>query len=78
MATEFGSCCEALKDTMTSEEFEPLIAVDSAGVLYMSVGMLDAAGEEDNVVDHPVYFCPFCGKGLQTEAEVAAKVGPTA
>jgi hypothetical protein len=38
--------------------------------------MLDAAGEEDNVVDHPVYFCPFCGKGLQTEAEVATKVGP--
>jgi hypothetical protein len=76
MATQFGSCCEALKDAMTSEEFEPLIAVDTAGVLYMSVGMLDAAGEEDNVVDHPVYFCPFCGKGLQTEAEVATKVGP--
>jgi hypothetical protein len=76
MAAEFGSCCEALKDAMTSEEFEPLIAVDTAGVLYMSVGMLDAAGEEDNVVDHPVYFCPFCGKGLQTEAEVATKVGP--
>jgi hypothetical protein len=27
------------------------------------------------MVDHPVYFCPFCGKGLQTEAEVEAKAG---
>jgi hypothetical protein len=75
MATQFGSCCEGLKDVLTSEEFEPLIAVDDSGVLYMSVGMLDAESDEANMVDHPVYFCPFCGKGLQTEAEVESKAG---
>ena len=70
----FGTCCEGLKDVLTNEEFEPLMAVDDQGVLYMSVGMLDAETDEANMVDHPVYFCPFCGKGLQTEAEVDAKV----
>lgn len=75
MATQFGSCCENLKEVLASEEFEPLIAVDNSGVLYMSVGMLEAESDEADMVDHPVYFCPFCGKGLQTEAEVEAKAG---
>ena len=74
MAAEFGSCCESLKDAMKSDEFEPLIAVDN-GVLYMSVGLLEAGGDEADTVDHPMFFCPFCGKGLQTEAEVEAKAG---
>jgi hypothetical protein len=75
----FGSCCEGLKDALTSEEFEPLFAVDEAGVLYMSVGLIDAEGEEEpNMVDHPVYFCPFCGTKLQTEEEVEAKLGAEA
>jgi hypothetical protein len=76
---EFGSCCEGLKDALTSEEFEPLFAVDEAGVLYMSVGLIDAEGEDEpNMVDHPVYFCPFCGTKLQTEEEVEAKLGAEA
>lgn len=69
----FGGCCDALKDALTNEEFEPLMAVDDSGVLYMSVGLLDAEGEEPNMVDHPMYFCPFCGTKLQTEEEVEAK-----
>ena len=70
----FGNCCEGLKDALTSEDFEPLIAVDDAGVLYMSVGLLDAQGEEEpNMVDHPMYFCPFCGTKVQSEEEVEAK-----
>jgi hypothetical protein len=73
---KFGNCCESLKDAMGSEEFEPLIAQDEDGVLYMSVGMLDTETEEDpNMVDHPVYFCPFCGTKLQTPEDVDAKVG---
>ena len=39
---------------------------------------LTALAEEDdepNMVDHPVFFCPFCGKGVQTPAEVDAKTG---
>ena len=27
------------------------------------------------MVDHPVFFCPFCGTKLQTEDEVEAKTG---
>jgi hypothetical protein len=27
------------------------------------------------MVDDPVLFCPFCGKVLQTEAEIDAKSG---
>jgi hypothetical protein len=30
------------------------------------------------MVDHPVYFCPFCGTKLQTEEEVDAKLGAEA
>jgi hypothetical protein len=70
----FGTCCEGLKDALTSEDFEPLMAVDEAGVLYMSVGLLDAQGEDEpNMVDHPMYFCPFCGTKLQSEEDVEAK-----
>jgi hypothetical protein len=70
----FGNCCEGLKDALSSDDFEPLIAVDDSGVLYMSVGLLDAQGEEEpNMVDHPMYFCPFCGTKVQSEEDVEAK-----
>ena len=77
-AGTFGGCCEGLKDVLTNEEFEPFMAVDDHGVLYMSVGMLDAESDEANMVDHPMYFCPFCGTKLQTEADVEAKAGKVA
>jgi len=62
-------------DVLESEDFEPLIAEDEDGVLYMSIGLVDPEKEEDpNMVDHPVFFCPFCGSKLQTPDEVDAKV----
>jgi len=71
---KFGSCCESLKDAMQSQEFEPLIAEDDEGVLYMSVGMLDTDDDDEpNMVDHPVFFCPFCGTKLQSAEEIDAK-----
>ncbi len=74
---EFGSCCEDLKDVMAGEDFEPLLMVADNGVLYMSVGLIagEEGGEEGGMVDHPVFFCPFCGSKLQTEDEVRAKGG---
>ena len=61
---------------MSGNEFEPLISVGEDGVLYMSVGMLDTETDDDpNMVDHPVFFCPFCGTKLQTPEDVDAKVG---
>jgi hypothetical protein len=72
---EFGSCCEELKDAMSGEEFEPLITVGDDGVLYMSVGLIDLEDDEPGMVDHPVFFCPFCGTKVQDAQEVRAKTG---
>ena len=46
----------------------------------MSVGLMEVEGEEDepSMVDHPVYFCPFCGTKLQSEEEVEAKLSAEA
>jgi hypothetical protein len=76
MAGKFGDCCDTMKDVLESEEFEPLIAADEEGILYLSIGALDAEKEDEpNMVDHPVFFCPFCGTKLQTPEEVDAKLG---
>jgi hypothetical protein len=74
-AGKFGSCCENLKDAMAGDEFEPLISVDDDGVLYMSVGLLEADEDEPNMIDHPIFFCPFCGTKLQSPEDVDAKTG---
>ena len=75
-SSKFGSCCEGLKDAMQNQEFESLIAVDEDGVLFMSVGLLEVESEDEpNMVDHPIFFCPFCGTKLQTPEEVDAKMG---
>ena len=67
---------------MSGEEFEPLITVGEDGVLYMSVGLIDLEEEEPGMVDHPLFFCPFCGTKLQTRRRKcaprpAAKTAPT-
>lgn len=73
---EFGSCCEELREAMEGEEFEPLIAVGEDGVLYLSVGMVDLEDDDEpGMVDHPLFFCPFCGTEVQTEERVAELVG---
>ncbi len=74
----FGECCDELKEVLEATDFDPLIAAGAEGVLYMSIGILDGEeGEADvaNVIDHPVFFCPFCGTKLQTREEVEAKSG---
>ncbi|MBI1648423.1 hypothetical protein C6Y62_04305 [Hyphomicrobium sulfonivorans] len=62
---------------MSGEEFEPLLTVGEDGVLYMSVGLIDLDEEDDDagMVDHPMFFCPFCGTKLQTVEDVRAKTG---
>ena len=51
---------------MSGNEFEPLITVGEDGVLYMSVGLVELEDDEPGMVDHPLFFCPFCGKRVQT------------
>jgi hypothetical protein len=70
-AHTFGSCCDNLKEAMAGEDFEPLITVGDEGVLYMTVGLIDLEDEDPALVDHPLFFCPFCGTRLQSKEEVA-------
>ena len=78
--SRFGSCCQDLKEVLDAEDFDPLLYEAEDGVLYLSVGILDmedpqAEDDEEGsgFLDHPVYFCPFCGNKLQTPEEVEAK-----
>lgn len=71
----FGSCCDELKEAIAGEEFEPLITVGEDGILYMSVGLLEIEDDEPGMVDHPLFYCPFCGKHVQTIEDVQAKSG---
>ncbi len=73
--TKFGSCCEELKEALDGGDFEPLITVGQDTVIYMTVGLVDLEDDEPGLVDHPLFFCPFCGTKLQTPEEVRAKVG---
>jgi len=74
---KFGTCCAELKDAISGDEFEPLITIGEDDVLYMSVGIVHVEDEEDEpaMVDHPLFFCPFCGAKVQTPDEVHAKAG---
>ena len=75
-AQKFGSCCQSLKEAMTADEFEPLISVgEEDGILYMSVGLVAMDDDEPGMVEHPIFFCPFCGSKLQSPDEVDAKLG---
>jgi hypothetical protein len=71
----FGSCCAQLKDAIDGADFEPLITVGEDGVLYMGLGMVEMEDGESGMVDHPIFFCPFCGTRVQTPEEVDAKIG---
>lgn len=73
--SKFGKCCTELKEAMAGEDFDPLITEGDDQVLYMAVGLIDLEEEEPGLVDHPLFFCPFCGTKLQSEEEVKAKVG---
>jgi hypothetical protein len=74
MAEKFGGCCDIMKDVLASEDFDPLVAEDENGVLYMSIGLVETEQEDEpNMVDHPVFYCPFCGKKLQSPEEVDSK-----
>lgn len=69
----FGSCCSELAEAMSGEEFEPLITLAEDDILYMSVGLVELDDDEPGMVDHPLFFCPFCGTRLQNADEVRAK-----
>lgn len=73
----FASCCTGLKDALSGGDgedgFEPLIAVGDDDILYMSIGLVEIENGEPGMMEHPVFFCPFCGTKLQTPEDVDAK-----
>ena len=73
MTAEIRQLLQSSRTRWWEEEFDPLIAVGEDGVLYMSVGLVDLEEDEPSLVDHPLFFCPFCGTKLQTAEEVDAK-----
>lgn len=70
----FGSCCSELAEALVAEGFDPLVTVAENGVIYMTVGLVDAEDGESALVDHPMFFCPFCGTQLQDRDEVKEKI----
>jgi hypothetical protein len=70
--TSFGSCCEGLRDAMGGEDFDALFGVGEDGVLYMAIGIVEMDEDGPGMLDHPVFFCPFCGEALQTPESVEA------
>ena len=78
--SRFGKCCTELGELLVTEEFDAFFQVDDDGVLYMAVGAStsedEQSGEIDTeLLDHPGYFCPFCGTKLQTPEEVEQLIG---
>lgn len=70
-----GSCCNELAEALAGEGFDPLVTVNENGVIYLTVGLVDADdGDGDALVDHPMFFCPFCGTRLQTAEDVRRKL----
>lgn len=70
----FGSCCSILADAMSDADFDPLIAQGDDGILYLAVGSLVEDDEGAELVEHPVFFCPFCGTKLQDPDETMKKL----
>lgn len=73
-AADFGSCCDELREALEAQGFEPFIVIGEDGVLYMSVGEVEVDDDQRGFVDHPIFFCPFCGTEVQDRDEVMEKI----
>ena len=71
---KLGQCCEELKEAIAGEEFEPMFNVGEDGILYIAVGLIELEDDEPGMVDHPVFFCPFCGTKVQDPEVVRAQI----
>ena len=68
-------CCDALKEAMAGGAFEPLIAKgEEDDIVYIAIGIVDEE-DEPGMVEHPLFYCPFCGTQVQTPEEVAEAIG---
>lgn len=81
----FGTCCEELAEAIEGEDFEPLVTVGDDGILYMAVGLIGPGldgeeGEDEDeqdtpeMLDHPIFFCPFCGTKVQDPTTIKSQL----
>jgi hypothetical protein len=68
LASSFGCCCDALRDAM--EALHSNFRIEKEVLFVVVVGGQPTAG----FVDQAVFYCPFCGKQLQTAESVRAKL----
>lgn len=71
---KFGECCEELREAIEGDGFEPLITIGQDGILYSAVGLIEMDEDEPGMIDHPIFFCPFCGTELQDQEVVRAQI----
>lgn len=72
--SKFGGCCEEMAEAIAGDGFEPLITVGQDGILYSAVGLIELEEDEPGMIDHPIFFCPFCGDKLQDPEVVRAQI----
>ncbi len=70
----FGTCCAELSELIDGDGFEPLISVGPDGILYAAVGLVELEEGDAGMIDHPIFFCPFCGTKLQDPEVVQAQI----
>lgn len=70
----FGGCCEELREAIEGDGFEPLITVGPDEILYSAVGLIEIEEDEPGMIDHPIFFCPFCGTKVQDREVVQAQI----
>lgn len=68
------SCCATLAEVMEGPgaPAEPTILNDGDDILIMVIALLRTP-EGLGMIDHAVFYCPFCGQHLQTPDEIARK-----
>jgi len=66
-------CCSDLEEALAGNDFEPLLTVGTDGIVYMSIGLVEFEDEDQpGIMDHPMFFCPFCGAEVQSREAVEA------
>ena len=68
----FEPCCKDMKTAMSVPAGRHFFVED--GVLKLTVAKTPLEGGGEGILEHPVRFCPFCGKPAQARSEDT--VGP--
>jgi len=68
MTPTLGTCCDDMRHARERVP-ESLFRVADNGVLYLTVGLVKTE-EGLGFFDQAVFYCPFCGRQLQSRESV--------